>query len=57
MIVGYGNGVPTFADTIALVQQQLWPVEGFWMSPTNLDVVTIPTALFDRLIDTLAFAA
>jgi hypothetical protein len=53
----YVKTVPTFADTIALVRHQLWPVEGFWMSPTNPDVVTLPTALFDRLIDTLAFAA
>lgn len=53
----YRKEVPTFADTIALVRQQLWPVEGFWMSCTEPDMVKIPRALLDRLTDTLAFAA
>jgi DDE superfamily endonuclease len=53
----YTKSVATFSDTLALVRQQLWPVEGFWMSPANPDVVTIPKALFDRLTDTLAYAA
>lgn len=47
----------TFSDTLVLVRQQLWPVDVFWISPTNPEVVTIPEALFDRLTDTLAFAA
>lgn len=53
----YTKGVPTFADTIAFVRQQLWPVEGFWMSGDELDMVKIPRVLLDRLTDTLAFAA
>jgi hypothetical protein len=53
----YPKSVPTFSDTLALVRQQLWPVEIYWMSPTDPEVVTIPKALFDRLTDTLAFAA
>jgi DDE superfamily endonuclease len=53
----YPKSVPTFSDTLALVRQQLWPVEIYWLSPTNPEVVTIPKALFDRLTDTLAFAA
>jgi hypothetical protein len=52
----YAKSVPTFSDTLALVRQQLWPVETYWMSPTDPEVVTIPKALFDRLTDTLAFA-
>jgi hypothetical protein len=53
----YVKDVPTFSDTLAMVRQQLWPVEIYWMSPCDPEVVTIPKALFDRLTDTLAFAA
>jgi hypothetical protein len=53
----YAKPVPTFADTLALVRQQLWPVHISWMSPTNPNMITIPQPLFDRLTDTLAFAA
>jgi hypothetical protein len=53
----YPKSVPTFSDTLALVRQQLWPVDIYWMSPSDPEVVTIPKALFDRLTDTLAFAA
>lgn len=53
----YQKKLPTFSDTLAMVRQQLWPVELFWISPAKADVVTIPKALFERLTDTLAFAA
>jgi DDE superfamily endonuclease len=53
----YQKPLPTFSDTLALVRCQLWPVSISWMSPTRDDVVIIPKALFDRLTDTLAYAA
>jgi DDE superfamily endonuclease len=53
----YQKTVPTFSDTLALVRQQLWPVSISWISGAEPDVVIIPKALFDRLTDTLAFAA
>jgi hypothetical protein len=53
----YIKSVPTFADTIALVRQHLWPCEGFWMSCDEGDMVKIPKVLLERLTDTLAFAA
>ncbi len=53
----YLKDVPTVADTIAFVRQQLWPAEGFWMSCDEQDMVKIPKALLDRLTNTLAFAA
>ena len=53
----YQKALPTFSDTLALVRQQLWPVSISWMSPTKDDVVIIPKVLFDRLTDTLAYAA
>ena len=55
--VWYTKEVPTFADTIALVRQQLWPVEGFWMSCDDADMVKIPKALLERFTDALAYAA
>jgi len=53
----YQKAVPTFSDTLAYVRQQLWPVSISWMSGAKPDVVIIPKALFERLTDTLAFAA
>ena len=53
----YAKSDPTFSDTLAFVRQQLWPVTVFSTSPSSDEVVEIPRALFDRLTDTLAFAA
>jgi len=53
----YQKSVPTFSDTLAFVRQQLWQVSISWISGAKPDVVVIPKALFDRLTDTLAFAA
>lgn len=48
---------PTFADTLAFVRQQLWPVTLSSMSSIEPEMVQIPRALLERLMDTLAFAA
>ncbi len=53
----YAKPTPTFSDTLAFVRQRLWPVTVFSTSPASDGVVEIPRALFDRLIDSLAFAA
>lgn len=53
----YRKTLPTFSDTLAFVRQHLWPVTLFCMSPVKPDLVEIPRALFERLTDTLAFAA
>lgn len=53
----YTKELPTFADTIALVRRQLWPVDGFWMSCTDADMVKVPKALRERFTDALAYAA
>lgn len=53
----YPKKTPTFADTLAFVRQRLWPVTLFAMSPAKPDVVEIPRELFQRLTNTLAFAA
>ena len=53
----YATTAPTFSDTLAFVRQLLWPVTVFSTSPSSNEVVEIPRVLFDRLTDTLAFAA
>ncbi len=52
----YTKRRPTFADRLAFVRHQLWPVTLFYMSPDKPDMVEIPRVLFQRLTDTLAFA-
>jgi hypothetical protein len=53
----YAKPAPTFSDTLALVRGQLWPVSPFPTSSARPDMVEIPRALFERLTDTLAYAA
>jgi hypothetical protein len=53
----YPKPVATFSDTLAFVRHQLWPISISWLSPAKPDVVIIPKALFERLTDTLAYAA
>ena len=53
----YTKALPTFSDTLALVRQHLWPSAFFSVSPTEGDTIQIPRVLFDRFVDTLAFAA
>jgi hypothetical protein len=53
----YTKTLPTFSDTLAFVRQHLWPSTFFSVSSTQGDTVQIPRALFDRFVETLAFAA
>ena len=53
----YSKALPTFSDTLAFVRQHLWPSAFFSVSSREGDTVQIPRALFDRFVDTLAFAA
>jgi hypothetical protein len=53
----YAKRLPTFADTLALVRQHLWPVALFETSDSHPDMVEIPRTLFERFTRTLAFAA
>jgi hypothetical protein len=52
----YHKTQPTFSDTLAFVRLTLWPVSIAYLSPPTPDIQVIPTALFRRLIDTLAFS-
>ncbi|MDQ5854398.1 MAG: hypothetical protein M3380_20475, partial [Chloroflexota bacterium] len=53
----YQKTAPTFADTLAFVRHQFWPVALSSMSPTTPDMVKIPRVVFEHLTETLAFAA
>ena len=53
----YAKPAPTFSDTLAFVRQLSGPSPFSRHSPSSDDVIEIPRALFDRLTDSLAFAA
>ena len=54
----YAKPLPTFSDAIALVRAALWPCsEGFHMSDAQAEIVKVPRPLFDRLINSLCYAA
>jgi hypothetical protein len=53
----YTKALPTFSETLAFVRQHLWPVTLSYLSPAHSDIVEFPRVLFERFIQTLAFAA
>lgn len=54
----YTKTLPTFADALALVRQQLWPaIPSFLMSGPDSDIVKVPRPLFRHLAESLAYAA
>jgi hypothetical protein len=53
----YTKDNPTFSDTIALVRRSLWREGVYGRSGNRHDMVKIPRALFDRLTDTVCYAA
>jgi hypothetical protein len=53
----YAKSRFTFSDAIAAVRYHLWQAESFATSPAGRDVIKVPRALFERLTDTLCYAA
>jgi hypothetical protein len=53
----YHKNEPTFSDVIAAVRRQFWAVPNLSMSRHDPDRVEIPLELWNRLSETLAFAA
>jgi len=53
----YAKEHPTFSDALAVVRRELWSVCHFSMSSANPEVVEIPRSLFERLTDTVCYAA
>jgi hypothetical protein len=56
-MLAYTKALPTFADSLAFARKLLWPVTLSFMSSAQPDMLEIPRALFERLTETLAFAA
>ena len=54
----YTKFEPTFIDAIALARRHLWfASQTFATSPSAPDVAKVPLPLFNRLVDSLAYAA
>lgn len=54
----YAKSLPTFADAIALVRQQLWLAsDTFCTSSPRPDILKVPAPLFNRLVESLSYAA
>jgi hypothetical protein len=53
----YAKPSPTFSDALAVVRRRLWWPEGFVTSPPSNDLVKLPSALLERLTETLCYAA
>jgi hypothetical protein len=53
----YDKTQPTFSDVVAAVRKQFWAAPNLSISRTDPDSVEIPLELWNRLSETLAFAA
>jgi hypothetical protein len=53
----YAKIHPTFADAMALVRRHLWDHMRFSTAQQETDMIKVPRALFDRLIDVICYAA
>jgi hypothetical protein len=53
----YSKTVPTVSETLADLRQHLCPSTFFSVSSSDGETVHLPRTLFDRLVETLAFAA
>jgi hypothetical protein len=45
------------SETLAFVRQHLWPCVSAFVSPDEGETVHLPRALFDQLVNALAFPA
>jgi hypothetical protein len=53
----YDKRLPTFVDAVALVRRTLWSASVFPPSPDAPDLVTMPRAFVEQLVDALCYAA
>jgi DDE superfamily endonuclease len=53
----YAKERVTFSDTLAMVRRWLWAEQHFQMSQTEADMIKVPRALYERLTETLCYAA
>jgi hypothetical protein len=48
---------PTFSDALAVIRSEFWGACRFSMSAVTADMIKIPRSLFERLTDTVCYAA
>ncbi len=48
---------PTFSDALAVVRRELWSTCHFPMSEFHTEMVKIPRSVFERLTETVCYAA
>jgi len=53
----YAKERVTFSDTLAMVRRWLWAEQHFQLSQTAADLMKVPRAFFERLTETLCYAA
>jgi hypothetical protein len=53
----YAKERPTFSDALAVIRSELWGACHFSMSASAGEMVKIPRSLFERLTDTVCYAA
>jgi DDE superfamily endonuclease len=53
----YAKERVTFSATLAMVRRWLWAEQHFQLSQTKADMIKVPRALFERLTETLCYAA
>jgi hypothetical protein len=51
------KALPTFSETLADLRPHLWPSSCVSVSSFEHDPIHLPRVLFERLVETLAFAA
>jgi hypothetical protein len=53
----YAKECVAFSDTLAMVRRWLWAEQRFQMSQTEAYMIKVPRALYERLTETLCYAA
>jgi hypothetical protein len=53
----YAKVRPTFSDALSVVRRELWDSCHFSMSESHADMIKIPRSVFERLTDTVCYAA
>jgi DDE superfamily endonuclease len=53
----YAKERVTFSDTLAMVRRWLWAEQHIQLSQTEADMLKVPRAFFERLTETLCYAA
>jgi hypothetical protein len=53
----YRKARPTFSDALAVIRRELWTSWHFSMSTCTEEMVKLPRSVFERLTNTVCYAA